>query len=57
MMVRFKVLVFLVICCFSEIKIAFRVLTLLDGHEEEHLACKRLSDEVLMWLSITARCK
>jgi len=56
-MVRFKVLVFLVIRCFSEIKIAFRVLTLLDGHEEEHLACKRLSDEVLMWLSITARCK
>jgi len=26
-------------------------LTLLVGHQEEHLACKNLSDEVLIWLS------
>ena len=25
--------------------IAFRALTLLAGHQEEHLACKKLSDE------------
>jgi len=27
-------------------------LTLLAGHQEEHPACKKLSDEVLVWLSI-----
>jgi len=27
-------------------------LTLLVGHQEEHLACKKLSDEVLAWLSV-----
>jgi len=26
-------------------------LTLLVGHQEEHPACKKLSDEVLAWLS------
>jgi len=29
----------------------FSALTLLVGHQEEHLARKKLSDEVLAWLS------
>ena len=32
--------------------IAFRALTLLVGCQKEHLACKKLSDGVLVWLSI-----
>jgi len=33
-------------------------LTLLVGHQEEHPACKKLSHEMLMWLSVCgARCK
>jgi len=28
--------------------IAFSALTLLVGHHEEHLACKKISDEVLV---------
>jgi len=32
--------------------VAFTALTLLVEHEEEHLACKKLSDEVLAWLSV-----
>jgi len=31
---------------------AFIALTLLIGHQEEYPACKILSDEVLVWLSI-----
>jgi len=31
---------------------AFSALTLLVGHQEEHPACKKLSDEVLAWLSV-----
>jgi len=31
---------------------AFSSLTLLVGRQEEHLACKKLSDEVLAWLSV-----
>jgi len=31
---------------------AFSALTLLVGHQEEHPACKVLSDEVLAWLSV-----
>ena len=31
---------------------AFSALTLLAGHQEEHPACKKLSDEVLTWLSV-----
>jgi len=27
-------------------------LTLMVGHREEYLACKKLSDEVLVWLSV-----
>jgi len=30
-------------------------LTLLFGHQEEHPACKKLSDEVLVWLSIWSK--
>jgi len=34
------------------VKVAFSALTLLIWHQEEHLACKKLSDEeVLAWLS------
>jgi len=32
--------------------IAFSALMLLVGHQEEHPACKKLTDEVLAWLSI-----
>jgi len=32
--------------------LAFSALTLLVGRQEEHLACKTLSDEVLAWLSV-----
>jgi len=32
--------------------IAFSALPLLVGHQEEYLACKELSDEVLAWLSV-----
>jgi len=31
---------------------AFSALTLLVGRQEEHPICKKLSDEVLMWLSV-----
>jgi len=30
-------------------------LTLLVGHQEEHLACKNMSDEVLAWLSVWSK--
>ena len=31
---------------------AFHALTVLVGHQEKHPACKELSDEVLVWLSV-----
>jgi len=31
---------------------AFSALPLLVGHQETHPACKKLSDEVLVWLSV-----
>jgi len=31
---------------------AFSALTLFVGHQEEHPACRKLSDEVLAWLSV-----
>jgi len=34
------------------LSIAFSDLTLLVGHQEEHLTCKKFSDEVLAWLSV-----
>jgi len=38
---------------------AFSDLTLLVGRREEHLACKKLSDELLAWLYVWtgAKCK
>jgi len=33
-------------------RIAYSALTLLVGQQEEHLACKKLSDDVLAWLSV-----
>jgi len=36
---------------------AFSTLTLLDGCQEEHLACKKLTDEVLAWLSVWSEVK
>jgi len=33
-------------------EITFRALTLLVEHQEEHLASKKLSDVVLVWLSV-----
>jgi len=32
-------------------RLAFSAFTLLVGRQEEHRACKKLSDEVLAWLS------
>ena len=37
---------------YTEVKQSFSALTLLFGCQEEHPACKKLSDEVLVWLSI-----
>jgi len=34
---------------------ALSALTLLDEHQEEHPACKKLSDEVLAWLSVWSK--
>jgi len=31
---------------------AFGTLTLLIGHQEEHPACEKLTDEVMAWLSV-----
>jgi len=43
---RYKFLTYVSFSC------AFSALTLLAGRQEEQLACKKLSDEVLAWLSI-----
>jgi len=32
--------------------VAFSALTLSVGRQEEHPVCKKLSDEVLVWLSV-----
>ena len=39
----------------SQHAIAFSALTLLAEHQEEHPACKKLSDEVLVWLSVWSK--
>jgi len=39
---------FYFLCCI----VVFSSLTLLVGHQEEHRACKKLSDEVLVWISV-----
>ena len=41
-----------VFCLVSYSASAFSALTLLVGRQEEHPACKKLSDEVLVWLSV-----
>jgi len=41
-------------CAFSALTI-FSSLTLLVGHQEENPACKKLSDEVLAWLSVWSK--
>jgi len=38
-----------------QINFAFSALTLLVGHQEEHPACKKSNDEVLVWLSVWCR--
>jgi len=38
-------------------ELAFSASTLLVGRQDEHLACKKLTDEVLAWLSSAARSK
>ena len=44
---------FLHISCISfAVTCAFNALTLLVGRPEEQPACKKLSDDVLMWLSV-----
>ena len=42
----------MIICHFDVHKIAFSALTLLVGWQEGHLACIKLSGEVLAWLSV-----
>jgi len=36
---------------------SFSALTLLDGRQEGHSACKKLSDGIMAWLSVWARCR
>ena len=36
----------------STLKFMRSALTLLVGHQEEHPACKKLSDELMVWLSV-----
>ena len=44
-------------CTAVAVFFAFSALTLLIGHEEEYWACKKLSDEVLAWLSVWSEVK
>ena len=39
-------------CRNPSLRFVFSALTLLAGHQENHPACKKLSDEVLSWLSV-----
>jgi len=41
-----------IIFLYDSVKIAFSALTLLVGRQEGHPACKKLSGEVLAWLSV-----
>jgi len=38
---------------YTPVFIAFGAFTLLDGRQEEHPACKKLSDVVLAWVSVS----
>ena len=42
----------ILVTCLIYDSLAFSALTLLVGRQEEHLARKKLSDEVLAWLSV-----
>jgi len=44
-----------IFCSCSNAAYAFSTLTLLVGCQEEDLACKKLSDEVLAWLFIWSK--
>ena len=44
--------IFLKLCLGYLVEIAFSALTLLVGRQEGHPACKKLSSEVLAWLSV-----
>jgi len=39
----------------NNLTISSMPLTLLAGQQEEHPACKKLSDEVLVWLSVCSK--
>ena len=47
-------LLFLIVLFFSALK-SFSALTLLVGRQEGHPACKKLSGEVLAWLSVWSK--
>ena len=42
----------IILCVLVAAHIAFSALTLLVGRQEGHPACKKLSGEVLAWLSV-----
>jgi len=42
-------------CCIYNVALAFSALTLLVGWQEGHPACKKLSGEVLAWLSVWSK--
>ena len=44
-------------CLCLKFSIAFSALTLLVRRQEEHPVCKKLSDEVLLWLSVWSELK
>jgi len=50
--VSMTVATFLCFFLFPAYRFAFNALTLLVGRQEEHPACRKLSDEVLAWLSV-----
>jgi len=37
----------------SQHSVAFTAFTLFFGHQEEHMDCKKLRDEMLMWLYVS----
>jgi len=43
------------VACSCSYVFAFSALKLLVGCQEEHLACKKLSDEVMAWLSVWSK--
>jgi len=40
---------------YSNVHVAFSALTLLAGRQEEHPTCRKLSDEVLAWISVCSQ--